>query len=295
MPNCIGSIDGKHCRIQCPPNAGSLFYCYKDFHSVVLLAVADANACFTMIEVGAFGKENDSTIFATSTMGKAFNAHQLDVPHGKFPLPGSQNETEMYLVGDEAFPLQQNLMRPFPRRDLDFSKRNFNFRLSRARKSVECAFGILSKKFEIFQSSIKTDISQADMTIKCACVLHNFIKKQQNPRDFILDQELFPWNEENRQSLPPTSQRRGTNEAVATRNLLKDYFLSSAGFLPWQNWTKTLNNWLVTFGSLFLKYYWLVLKLSYVNVIKSNSNYFKFTLRWSDKKLWFRNLFIQIS
>ena len=72
MPNCIRSIDGKHSRIQCPPNTGSLFYCYKDFHSVVLLAVADANACFTVIEVGAFGKENDSTIFATSTMGKAF-------------------------------------------------------------------------------------------------------------------------------------------------------------------------------------------------------------------------------
>ncbi|GFT36571.1 uncharacterized protein TNCV_1345141 [Trichonephila clavipes] len=45
MPNCIGSIDGKHCRIQRPPNAGSLFYNYKDFHSIVLL-------CFTMIEQG---------------------------------------------------------------------------------------------------------------------------------------------------------------------------------------------------------------------------------------------------
>ncbi|GFY34473.1 DDE Tnp4 domain-containing protein [Trichonephila clavipes] len=54
MPNCIGSIDGKHCRIQHPPNAGPLFYNYKDFHSIVLLAVADA--CFTMIEVGAYGK-----------------------------------------------------------------------------------------------------------------------------------------------------------------------------------------------------------------------------------------------
>lgn len=235
MPNCIGSIDGKHCRIQRPPNAGSLFYCYKDFHSVVLLAVADANACFTMIEVGAYGKENDSTVFTQSAMGKSYNACQLNVPEGQFSLPGSQYETEMYLVGDEAFPLQKNLMRPFPRRELDFSKRNFNFRLSRARKSVECAFGILTKKFEVLQVSIKTDVIQTDMTIKCACVLHNFIKKQQSPRDVLLDQELFSWNEENSQSLPPTTQRRGTNEAITTRNHLKEYFLQPAGFIPWQN------------------------------------------------------------
>ncbi|GFR21713.1 DDE Tnp4 domain-containing protein [Trichonephila clavata] len=78
MPNCIGSIYGKHCRIQRPPNAGSLFYNYKDFHSIVLLAVADA--CFTMIEVGAYGKENDHSIFIQSEMGKAYNAWQLNVP-----------------------------------------------------------------------------------------------------------------------------------------------------------------------------------------------------------------------
>ena len=113
---------------------GPFFYCYKDFHSVVLLAVADANACFTMIEVGAYGKQNDSTIFAQSAMGKAYNARKLNVPDGQFSLSNSQHETEMYLVGDEAFPLQKNLMRPFSRRELDFSKRNFNFRLSRARK-----------------------------------------------------------------------------------------------------------------------------------------------------------------
>ncbi|GFT50422.1 hypothetical protein TNCV_1004241 [Trichonephila clavipes] len=48
---------GKHCRIQRPPNAGSLFYNYKDFpFNCVLLADADAYACFTMIEVGAYGK-----------------------------------------------------------------------------------------------------------------------------------------------------------------------------------------------------------------------------------------------
>jgi hypothetical protein len=26
VPNCIGSIGGKHCRLKCPAKAGSLFY-----------------------------------------------------------------------------------------------------------------------------------------------------------------------------------------------------------------------------------------------------------------------------
>ncbi|GFQ72245.1 DDE Tnp4 domain-containing protein [Trichonephila clavata] len=190
----------RNCRIQRPPNAGSLFYNYEDFHSIVLLAVADT--CFTLIEVGAYWKENDNSIFIQSEMGKAYNVRQLNVLRGEFSLYGSAHRTEMYVVGNEAFPLQKNLMRPFPRRNLDFGKRNFNFRLSRARKSVECAFGVLAKKFEILQSFIKTDISQTDTTLKCICALPNFIKKQQSQRDAVLEQELFPWQGEISQFLP---------------------------------------------------------------------------------------------
>ncbi|GFX28075.1 DDE Tnp4 domain-containing protein [Trichonephila clavipes] len=148
MPNCIGCADGKHCRIQRPPNAGSLFYNYKDFHSIVLLADADAYACFTMIEVGAYGKDNDSSIFTQSEMGKAYNAKQLNIPQRGFSLPGSAHRTEMYIVGDEAFPLQKNLRRPFPRRNLDFSKRNFNFTQSRARKSSSVPLGFWQKNLK---------------------------------------------------------------------------------------------------------------------------------------------------
>ena len=60
--NCIGAIDGKHVMIQCPFNSGSLFYNYKSYFSVVLLAVASADYRFVMVDVGAYGSSNDSGV-----------------------------------------------------------------------------------------------------------------------------------------------------------------------------------------------------------------------------------------
>jgi hypothetical protein len=105
MPNCMGSIDGKHRRIKCPPNVGSLCFNYKSFHSMNLLGVTGANCCFTLIDVGAHGHENDSSVFSNSSFEKAFSFGDLNVPPIR-NIPGTSISIPLYFVGDEGFPLK---------------------------------------------------------------------------------------------------------------------------------------------------------------------------------------------
>jgi len=105
MPNCIGSRDRKHCLIKCPPNAGSLYFNYKSFHSVNSLGVDDANCCFTLIDVGVHGRDNDNSVFSNSNFGKAFSSGDLNV-HPIRNISSTSISIPLYFVGGEAIPLK---------------------------------------------------------------------------------------------------------------------------------------------------------------------------------------------
>ena len=49
--HCCGCIDGKHVRMQAPPHSGSLYYNYKGFYSIIMLALVDANCNFLYVDV----------------------------------------------------------------------------------------------------------------------------------------------------------------------------------------------------------------------------------------------------
>ena len=105
FPNCTGAIDGKHVMIQCTVNSGSLFYNYKSYFSIVLLAVASADFRFVMVDIGAYGSSNDSGVLNNKALFKCLKKKKLGIPPCK-QLPNNTKETCVphVLLGDEAFP-----------------------------------------------------------------------------------------------------------------------------------------------------------------------------------------------
>lgn len=110
--------------------SGSLYFSYKKTYSIVLLALVDANYNFIAVNVGAFGKDSDGGIFSKSKMGKALLNNKFNIPVSK-NFPGTNINAPCVILGDEAFPLKNNLLRPYPSQHsiTDYKKRHYNYRL----------------------------------------------------------------------------------------------------------------------------------------------------------------------
>lgn len=232
-PNCIGAVDGKHIRINCPPNSGSECYNYKKYFSIVLLAVSDAKLNFTAVDVGAYGREGDSTIFKNSKFYQRLKDCTLGIPEDR-PLPVPQNVSSvtpnepmpLVLLGDEAFGLNKNVMRPYPNKNLTAERRTYNYRHCRGRRVVECAFGVLSNKWRVLHSCILVDIDFASSIVQSCCVLHNFVKKRDG---YIFEDTLSC-------ELSPLSDQvtvGGRSSGIEIRDKFCNYF-NGPGAVAWQ-------------------------------------------------------------
>ena len=83
-------------------------------------------------------------------------------------------------VADEAFPLKKHLMRPYPGKVLTPDGEIFNYRLSRARRTIENTFEIMVARWRLLRQPIIAKLDNLDIIIKCMTVLHNYMMYNDN-------------------------------------------------------------------------------------------------------------------
>lgn len=178
-------------------------------------------------------------IFLKSEFGKAINDGQFNIPPPK-PLPDSDVVLPHVIVGDEAFALHPNLMKPYPRPQAlhDQSKAKYNYRHSRARRTSENTFGITASYFRVLHTPIGvTNPETIDHIIVSCCILHNMMRTEkitapaETTFGSTVDESNLPT-----QNLMPLAHVRGrpVDNAAAVRNKFKDYF-EGPGAVEWQD------------------------------------------------------------
>lgn len=207
-----------------------------------MLALVDAAYKFLYISLSTQGCASDGSVWDTCDLKKYLEEQKLQVP-GDALLPYSSTQSPYVIVGDDAFPLKTYLMKPYPRKDLTNDKRIFNYRLSRARRVSENAFGILAAKFCVFQQPVSSKPENVDKIICAAVVLHNFLrvncKEPLSPevlaREDIDQGLIIPRQVREAAGIErlPATGRKNSNDANVVRDTLKDYFMSN-GKVTWQ-------------------------------------------------------------
>ena len=186
FPHCLGALDGKHIVIQSPINTGSDFFNYKGSFSIVLMALVDADYNFLYVDVGSRGRISDGGVWGSCSLRKSIDDGVLDIPQDEI-LPGRENPAPFYFVADDAFPLTRKIMKPYPGFHAKGSqKRGFNYRLSRARRVVENAFGILASVFRVLRKPMLLQPGTAKEVVMTTVCLHKFRRLQTAASQFTL-------------------------------------------------------------------------------------------------------------
>lgn len=114
-------------------------------------------------------------------------------------------------------------MRPFIGKVLSNKKRIFNYKLSRTRRNVESALGLLSNKWKLFHRPF-TNLHLSTLLIKIR-FLHNYTRV----RDGLNIQVFMSVTGFVEIEQDSSATTRAPNQYIQTRNNLTDYFCSDVG------------------------------------------------------------------
>ncbi|XP_068227653.1 uncharacterized protein [Palaemon carinicauda] len=138
---------------------------------MVLMVVVSANYEFILCDFGANGRISDGGVIENTKFGEKLANNTLNIQHPVI-IRSSYRTLPFVFVGDYAFAMRTNFLRPFSYTTGKKEEQVFNYRWSCTICFVESTFEILASNFRIFHSPIILD---AVSVFKACCMLHNFL------------------------------------------------------------------------------------------------------------------------
>lgn len=170
---CVGCIDGVHFKMRAPTPGKEVddpiryFVPRKGEYALLCIAICDVHRRFTYYSIDMAATTHDSLAWSSSSLGVLVN-------NGALPRP-------FFLNGDSAFSLSNHMVVPTGGADP-----NFDYVQSSNRMPIECAFGMLAKRWGILWRPLVCGFHRRAPLIGCLMRLHNFCIDHNVPDDELV-------------------------------------------------------------------------------------------------------------
>ena len=195
---CIGALDGTHIHAVVPTAMQGAFRNRKQQVTQNVLGVCDFDMLFTYVLAGWEGSAHDGKVLQDAA-GKGLTLHE-----------------GQYYLGDAGYALSKWVLTPY--RGVRYHLKEwargtnrpqtkeelFNLRHASLRNVVERIYGVVKKRFPILvtMSGYRDFSFQVDL-VRCALMLHNFIRRNQHYEDtFDLEVDAEPAPDEQGNDAP---------------------------------------------------------------------------------------------
>ena len=142
-----------------------------------MLALVDGQYKFRWVDVGTAGSCSDAQIFNTCHLKRKIDDGSIGFPDPA-PITQGGRDVPYFILADDAFALKTWLMKPYGRRMLTRQDKIANYRISRGRRVVENAFGILVSRFRVMMTIIELPPETVRDVVMTCVVLHNILRSQ---------------------------------------------------------------------------------------------------------------------
>lgn len=180
------------------------------------------------------GSFNDASIFMSSDLYQDIMGGTLNIPEPTI-IEGTDILMPYFFVADSIFALHRNIMKPYTANEHTTQNQSiYNYRISRARINIECAFGILVSRWRIFDRPLSFSLRTTELIIIAAMFLHNFLISEDMNKgkgDYV----TCLWSNEGQNLVDREEDEHFIDcHSESQRKKLMEYFCSEKGSVPWQ-------------------------------------------------------------